>query len=192
MSEGLAGVTWRPPPLTSERLLLRGYEPSDVDAIYAYASDEEVTRYMSFERHRSPDDALGFLDQYVAPGYRAMQHEYAICLRERPDHVIGGVGARILSEQHQSYELGYLLGRAHWGVGLAPEAARLTLAQVFSATPAERIQASVFAENQRSHRVAARLGMQRDGVLRSSLCLRGRRWDLAVYSILRSEWERAA
>ena len=65
---------------------------------------------------------------------------------------------------------------------------RLVIAQVFSATLAERIQASVFAENQRSRQVALKLGLTLDGVLRSALCWRGRRWDEAVYSILRSEW----
>src|SRR5687768_10579457 len=122
MTEGLAGVTWRPPPLRSARLLLRGYEPSDAAAIFAYASHEEVTRYMSWERHQSLDDTRGFLDQYVALMYERGQHEYAICLRDHPEHVIGGVGARVISEQHQTYELGYVLGRDHWGAGIAPEA----------------------------------------------------------------------
>ena len=49
----LADVAWRPPPLETERVLLRGWEDSDADAVFAYASDAEVARYMSWERHRT-------------------------------------------------------------------------------------------------------------------------------------------
>jgi ribosomal-protein-alanine N-acetyltransferase len=186
--EGLAGVSWRPPPLTSARLLLRGYEPTDADAIFVYASHEEVTRYMAWERHRSLADTAGFLDGFIAPSYATHQHEYVLCLREQPQRAIGGMGIRLLSEQHQTYELGYVLSRDHWGQGLVPEAARLLIGHVFATLPAERIQATVFGENERSRRAALKMGLKLDGVLRSALHFRGRRWDEVVFSILRSEW----
>jgi ribosomal-protein-alanine N-acetyltransferase len=185
--EGLARVSWRPPPLTTARLLLRGYEPTDAEAIFVYASHEEVTRYMAWERHRSRADTEGFLDQFVAPSYARQQHEYVICLREQPERALGGMGIRLLSEPHQTYELGYVLGREHWGQGIVPEAARLLIEHVFATLPAQRIQATVFGENERSRKAALKMGMKLDGVLRSALCFRGRRWDEAVYSILRDE-----
>ena len=89
-------------------------------------------------------------------------------------------------------ELGYVLARAHWGKGYVPEAARALVARAFSTTPVERIFASIFSENQRSRRAAEKMGMRFEGELRSSLNLRGRRWDQAVYGILRSEHEASA
>jgi RimJ/RimL family protein N-acetyltransferase len=98
------------------------------------------------------------------------------------------MGLFLRSRQHGSYELGYVLRRSAWGAGLAPEAARVLIDYAFSEGLAERIYAPVFAENEKSRRAAVKMGLTLDGVLRSSLCFHGRRWDEAVYSILRSEW----
>jgi [ribosomal protein S5]-alanine N-acetyltransferase len=188
-SLGLAHVDWRPPVLLGERVLLRGYELSDAPAIHRYASDVETTRYVSFETHTSIDDTHAFLNGIVADSYRRRQLDYAICLQDDPERVIGGTGALLMSEVHKTMQFGYLLDRACWGRGLAPEAARLVLDQAFATTDVARIVAGIFPENARSRRVAEKLGMTLDGILRSSLLLRGRRWDDAIYSILRPEWE---
>ncbi len=48
--------------LLTDRLVLRRPEPADADAIFSrYASDPEVTRYLSFPTHRSVDDARAFV-----------------------------------------------------------------------------------------------------------------------------------
>ncbi len=47
--------------------------------------------------------------------------------------------------------------------------------------------APVFAPNIKSRRVAEKMGMKLDGVLRSGRSLRGQRWDEAIYSVLRDE-----
>jgi ribosomal-protein-alanine N-acetyltransferase len=51
----------------------------------------------------------------------------------------------------------------------------------------ERIYAPTFSVNAKSQRAAEKIGMSFEGILRSSLELRGRRWDEAVYSILRAD-----
>jgi ribosomal-protein-alanine N-acetyltransferase len=175
--------------LRGERVLLRGYELSDAHALYRYASDVETTRYVFFDTHTSIDAAHAFLNGPVADNYQSRQLDYAICLQTSPERVIGGTGALVRSEVHKTMEFGYVLDRAYWGQGLVPEAARLVLDQAFSTTDVARIVAPIFPENARSRRVAEKLGMTLDGILRSSLLLRGRRWDDAIYSILRPEWE---
>lgn len=183
----LSDLTWRPPALRSARLLLRGYEPSDAAAIHAYASDPETTQYMAWDRHVSIDGAHAFLNGWVEPAYEQRQLEYAVCLPAAPERVIGGVGARMTSGSHKTMELGYILCREHWGQGLIPEAGRVVLEHAFVTTDVERICAPILAENARSRRAAEKMGFTLDGVLRSALELRGRRWDEAIYSILRSE-----
>jgi ribosomal-protein-alanine N-acetyltransferase len=183
----LSDVRWRPPTLRTARLLLRGYEPSDATAIYAYASDPETTQYMAWDRHVSIDGAHEFLNDWVTPAYEQRQLEYALCLPQAPERVIGGVGARVISAAHRTMELGYILAREHWAQGLIPEAARAVLDHAFRTTDVERIAAPILAENARSRRAAEKMGLTLDGVLRSALELRGRRWDEAIYSILRGE-----
>jgi [ribosomal protein S5]-alanine N-acetyltransferase len=190
-SLGLAQVDWRPPVLRGERVLLRGYELSDAAAIHGYGSDIETTRYVFFDRLTSIDGAYAFLNGVVADNYRRRQLDYAICLQDSPERVIGGTGALISSDVHKTMQIGYVLDRSYWGQGLVPEAVRLVLDQAFATTDVARVVAPILPDNARSRRVAQKLGMTLDGILRSSLLLRGSRWDNAIYSILRSEWEAA-
>lgn len=183
--EGLASVSWRPAVLTTERLLLRGYEPADAQAISLYATDPETTRYMAWDRHRSMDETHAFLNALVAPNYRTKQLDYAICLKGAPERVIGGVGVYFRSPQHARYEMGYILARSHWGKGLVPEAGRRLLDFLFANTAAERVETPILAPNARSRRAAEKMGQHLDGILRSALLIRGQRWDEALYSRVR-------
>lgn len=188
----LGDISWRPPRLESGRVLLRGYEPGDVDDIFAYGSDPEVTPFMAWDRHRTVADARTFLDAVVATSYRRRELDYALCLRGAPSPVIGGVGLFWRSARHQVMELGYVLHRAYWGRGLVPEAARALMRFAFETTPVERIYAPIFAPNAKSRRAAEKMGMTLDGVLRSAVAFRGQRWDEAIYSILRGEASKLA
>jgi len=184
----LAAIPWRPPSLQTERLILRGYEVSDAPGIFAYASDAETTPYMAWDRHRTLSDARQFLNGIVADHYQRQSLDYAVCLASDPGRVIGGTGVYRQPGAHEGMELGYILARPHWGQGLGPEAVRRLIDYAFETTGVERIFAPIFAENARSRRLAEKVGLTLDGVMRSALAFRGRRWDEAVYSILRPEW----
>lgn len=186
---GLGAVAFRPPPLVSERVLLRGWEPADLEAVYAYGSDPEVARYMAWDRHQSRADAAFFLDEIVAKGYREGELNYALCLRGAPEQVLGGVGLVRRDSEGRVFELGYVLARTAWGQGLVPEAGRLLLDHAFSTTSVERIYAPVFAVNGKSRRAAEKIGLRLEGILRSSLFLRGAAWDEAIYGVLRADWK---
>jgi ribosomal-protein-alanine N-acetyltransferase len=189
-STAFASVAWRPPVLRSERLVLRGYELADAPAIYAYASDPETTQYMAWNRHRTLEDAFAFLNVFVAANYRAKQLDYAICLADAPERAVGGLGVYLRSAQHRVMELGYILARPYWGRGILPEAARRLVEHAFATTDVERIYAPIFADNAKSRRAAEKIGLRLDGVLRSAVDFHGRRWDEAIYSVLRSEASR--
>src|SRR5690606_27985463 len=91
----LSEVSFRPPLLGTDRLLLRGYEPSDKAAILEYASDVETAQYMLWERHRTIADAETFLDGFVSENYAAEALDYAICERDRSERVkIGRASCR--------------------------------------------------------------------------------------------------
>ena len=180
----LSDVRWRPPRLETARLLLRGWEPTDVEAVFAYASDPEVTPFMSWDRHRSPADSWAFLDGFVAPHYAGEELDYCICLRGDPA-AIGGLG--IYRRPHGTMELGYVLRRDAWGNGFVPEAGRRLIRHAFETTDVARIYAPIDARNAKSRRAAEKMGLALEGVLRSAVEYRGQRSDVAIYSILRDD-----
>ena len=181
-------VTWRPPVIETERLVLRGYELDDAPAIYAYASDPEVTPYMTFDRSRSIDEVLVFLNGRIASSYCEQQLEYMLALRDEPDIAIGALSAVWYSRAHRVLELGYILAKEHWGNGYMPEAGRALMRFAFETTNAARIFAPIFAPNAKSRRCAEKIGLTLEGIHRSALELRGQRWDEAIYAVLRDEF----
>ncbi len=183
----LVDVAWRPPVIETERLLLRGREPEDAEAIFRYASDPEVTPYMAWEPSQSLADVWDFLDGLTAFNYEQEALDYAIALRSSPRELIGGVGVYWRPREHRVMELGYVLSKEHWGKGFVPEAAGALIQFAFRTTPVERIFAPIFAENAKSRRAAEKMGLRFEGIARSSVLFRGVRRDEAVYAILRGE-----
>jgi ribosomal-protein-alanine N-acetyltransferase len=183
----LLNVTWRPPVVETGRLVLRGWEVRDAEPVFEYASDPEVSRYMSWDSHRDRADTDAFLNGVVARNYSLRELDYALCHRDSPDVPIGGLGVYWRDKEHGVMELGYVLRREYWGRGFVPEAGRALVVRAFETTEAMRIFAPIFAENARSQRAAEKMGMKLDGVLRSAKLCKGRRRDMAIYSILRGE-----
>lgn len=169
--------------------MLRGYEEADAPHVFRYGSDPETTQFMSWDTSRSVADSLEFLNGIVASHYEKGELDYAITL-PGDDRPIGGIAAYWNPREQKVMELGYILRKDHWGQGFVVEAGRALMAHAFESTDVERIFAPVFAPNQKSRRAAEKMGMQLDGVLRSKQVMRGRRWDEAIYSMLRGELER--
>jgi ribosomal-protein-alanine N-acetyltransferase len=184
-SPTLSDVPWRPPVIETERLVLRGYEPTDAPGILRYASDPEVTPFMAWDPCRNLDDVNGFLNGAVAPHYEACELDYALALRTAPDAIIGGLGACWDSRAQRVIHLGYILAKEHWGKGYMPEAVRALVRHAFETTDVQRIFAPIFAENVKSRRAAEKAGLSFEGVLRSNVEHQGRRWDQAIYAVVR-------
>ena len=185
----LSDVEWRPPLLETERLVLRGREPSDVEAIFRFASDPEVTPYMAWAPAQTLADTWDFLDGLTAYNYEQEELDYGLALRSAPGVLIGGVGVFWRPRQHRVMDLGYILAKEHWGQGYVAEAARALIRHAFRTTKVERIYAPIFVENAKSRRVAEKIGLTFEGVLRSSVEFQGQRRDEAIYAILRGESE---
>lgn len=107
-------------------------------------------------------------------------------LRVQPQ-LIGDVMIRWRSDRHQTAEIGWVLHPAWRGRGYATEASRAALALAFAGLSAHRVVAYIDSENADSVRVAGRLGMSRDGLIRENKLIRGDRRSELVYSILRHE-----
>ena len=82
-----------------------------------------------------------------------------------------------------------MLSREYWGKGLATEAARAVIGWAFQTSGINRVFAYCDPRNVGSWRVMEKIGMRREGVLRSHLKWNGEYRDALYYGILRDEWE---
>jgi [ribosomal protein S5]-alanine N-acetyltransferase len=154
-----------PETLETDRLLLRRPKPRDAQAIFdRYASDREVTRYLSWPTHRSLADTLAFLDMSDAEWHRWPAGPYLVFTRDSGSPIlIGSTGL-----MHKSAALaitGYVFARAVWGLGYATEAlqAMVDLAQQIGV---KRLEAMCHAEHAPSAHVLEKCGFTREEVRR--------------------------
>jgi RimJ/RimL family protein N-acetyltransferase len=143
--------------LRTPRLLLRPFQARDVDDALAYRDDREFARYLPhvpqpFTRR----DAEAFVAQNMTEPWATLP-TFAVVLAER---VIGTVNLMI-DPAPRIAMLGYALARAHWGHGLATEAARAVVQWALAAHDLVELWASTAPANTRSQRVMEKLGMTR-------------------------------
>jgi RimJ/RimL family protein N-acetyltransferase len=167
-----------PPALVTERLRLRSFEPSDVEAIERYVADPEYLRHLG-PGHPSAAQLVANnidADPEREPGW-------VICFG---DEIVGTIFLSI-NRADATAELACMLAPAHWGKGFASEAAAAVVDHAFAACAVEKIAARAEVSNVASIRAMERTGFVREGVLRSHRVDRdGRRCDEVVYGLLRS------
>jgi len=161
--------------------LLRPWCAADLDSLVANANDAEVSRGLR-DRFAYPytiDDARAWLAR--APD--AADRAWAI---EIDGAAAGGIGVHLGADVHRhSAELGYWLGRRHWGRGLMTAIVRAFAGPAMDAFALYRLHATVYANNPASMRVLEKAGFEREGVLRAAVVKRGELLDAVVYARVR-------
>lgn len=173
------------PILETERLVLRKLKIEDADAMYIYASNDDVTKYVLWDSHTSPEQTKQFL-QFMIDKYEQENYAWAVTLKDS-DEFIGTIDYVMLDHNEHIGEIGYALSHLYWGKGYMSEAAKAILHYGFTELHLERIQARCFAENIGSERVMQKAGMVYEGTMRKSKLAKGTYYDLKLYSMIREE-----
>ena len=155
-----------PERIETERLILRRPRLEDAEEVFArYASDAEVSRYLAWRLHRSPDTTRQFLQYSEDEWVRWPAGPYLI--ESRTDGgLLGGTGFAFETAYRAS--VGYVLAKDGWGRGLATEAmhAMVSVARGINLT---RLYALCHVDHRASSRVLEKTGFTREGVLRRYL-----------------------
>ena len=140
------------PTLETERLILRKITLGDAEAVFAYASDPEVSRYKLWDAHRSIEDSKAFLELVLGKYESGGEPDWGIVYKG--DHRFVGTCAILgISADHSRAELGYVIHREYWGRGHVPEAVRAIIRFGSERMGLNRIEARCIAENTASARV---------------------------------------
>ena len=150
------------PTLQTSRLLLRPFDRADAADVFAYASNPNVSRYTTWETHRTLADAEAFIDMVLGRG--ADNYCWAIRLRDDA-HVIGAIEFNIHGESGAEAQFHYVLAEPHWNRGLMTEAARAVLAWGLAQYPkVRRVVTYAMTQNTASRRVMEKCGLNFVGV----------------------------
>lgn len=147
--------------LETERLILRMWREDDDFETYAQmCADLEVMRYLggkTFSRMEAWRHMAFLIGHWHLRGYGHWAVE-----EKASGRFIGRIGF-LNPEGWPGFEIGWTLGREHWGKGYATEGARRALEYAFTELDQDHVISLIHPENRGSIRVAERLGEQPEG-----------------------------
>lgn len=181
----------RLPTIEATRVSLRWLEDEDVPALFEIFSDPEVMRYWSSLPMREMEEVRELLDE-IRGGFRARSLlEWGVA-RRGDDRVIGTCTLSHCDADNRRAEVGYALGRGHWGRGYMHEALTALVGYAFGTLGLHRLEADVDPRNAASIRSLERLGFRREGYLRERWIVGGKICDTVLFGLLCHEWRAGA
>lgn len=151
--------------IETERLILRRFEPSDAPAMFAnWASDGEVTKFLTWPAHTDVSVTEGILGEWIPQYKKDDYYNWAIVLKEHGSQPIGNINVAHWSEDREAPEIGYCMGRRWWHRGIMTEALGAVLDFLFERVGVEQIVALHDTNNPHSGGVMRKCGMVFDGV----------------------------
>jgi [ribosomal protein S5]-alanine N-acetyltransferase len=170
------------------QLMLRYATAGDAQDLFELGADPEVVRYFSwgpYTRHEEAAEFIERLDRERAEGVR-LELLIAERLSGRP---IGLTGLSEFVARDKRAFVGTWLGSRHWGTGANRESKALVLHLAFEVLGLQRVSAYANPENARSVAALQKIGFRQEGVLRNWHLHHGELLDVAIFGMLRSDWE---
>lgn len=196
------------PILTLSKIIIRPYHPSDAPAASRNGNDASIARYMTnafpspYELHHAEsfikDIALAEKKPTttttttpttaISQSAEEVLLHYALCRRSDGAY-IGGIGLKPRADvEARTWELGYWIGKNHWGQGYMTEAvvgfsewALRTFPELL------RLEAGVYGGNEASMRVLRKAGYREEGTRRKAIWKNGKALDHVCFGMLREE-----
>ena len=176
--------------IETDRLMLRRFTMEDADAMYRnWASDDEVTKYLTWPTHTSISVTRAVLEEWIQKYEERDFYNWAIELKEIGEP-IGSISVVSYETRTAAASIGWCIGKHWWGQRITPEAGRAVLQYLFEHIGFNRIAAKHDEDNAGSGRVMQKIGMKREGILRASGKNNQGIVDEVYYSILRDEYEK--
>lgn len=173
--------------LETKRLILRQFKEEDAEEMYNnWASDSEVTKYLTWSAHNSVEVSKKVIEMWLDEYNNDTSYNWAIELKETGS-IIGSIGLLNVNDEKESCEAGYCIGKEYWNKGVLTEALSSVIGFGFNDVGFQRIAACHHVNNPASGRVMEKCGMEYEGTLRKiSRDNNGNLVDCKYYSILNS------
>jgi ribosomal-protein-serine acetyltransferase len=171
-------------------LRLRTLTPDDAPAFarHVAADVDHLRAHLPWaEAATEPAGAAGWLDLYA----RGQDGRVLVAGVFDGDEIVGGALLMSHDPQAATVEIGCWVTSAAQGLGVARAACVALIRHARDELHAERVEWDCTTVNERSRRLAERLGFRHEGTLRSAYVLHGERHDLEVLSLVGEELDQA-
>lgn len=143
--------------LKTERLILRPFQLEDLDDFFEYAKVDGVGQMAGWMPHKDKEETLFILNMFI--------EEKKTFALEYNGKVIGSLGIEKYNEKElpefedkKGREIGYVLSKNYWGLGLMPEAVQEVINYCFNDLNLDFLVCGHFVDNPQSQRVQEKCG----------------------------------
>ncbi|MCJ8279197.1 MAG: GNAT family N-acetyltransferase [Rivularia sp. ALOHA_DT_140] len=170
------------PIIKTERLILREFRESDLDAYYQMCSDQEVMRYIGTGKVLSRAESWRSMASVIGHWYFRGYGLWAV-EEQKSGEMIGRIGCW-KPEGWIGLEVGWSLRRDFWGYGFATEAGKASMDFAFTKLQQSHVISLIRPDNKASIKVAEKLGEKLEGEIE----VLGTK--AVIYGISKEDWEK--
>ena len=175
--------------IETSRLILRRAVHEDAEPMFRnWASDREVTKFLTWQPHQNIEVTQKVLAGWLAEYEQDDYYHWMIVIKETGEP-IGSLLASTVGRA-QSAHVGYCIGKTWWHQGIMSEALRAVIDYLFGDVGYHRIEAMHDPNNPNSGRVMRKCGMRYEGTTHASDRNNQGICDADHYAILRSDWRK--
>ena len=173
--------------IDTPRLILRRAVREDAEPMFRnWASDDAVTKFLTWPTYQSVESAYPILNMWVNNYEKDDYYHWMIVLKELGEP-IGSISVVNQRDDIAEAEIGYCIGKAWWHRGIMTEALTAVMDYLFDEVGMNRIEAKHDVNNPHSGAVMKKCGMRYEGTSRQSDRNNQGICDLVTYGILRSD-----
>jgi ribosomal-protein-alanine N-acetyltransferase len=174
--------------IETDRLILRRFTMEDAEAMFRrWASDDEVTKHLTWPTHTSVEISKMVLTDWTSHYPEPDFYNWAIVLKENGPEPIGNISVVGIDNKVDAATMGYCMSRAHWGKGVMTEALTAVIDFFFDEVGFNRIDADHAVDNPASGRVMEKSGMRYEGTHRQAVRTNCGIVDIKKWAILKSD-----
>lgn len=174
--------------IETPRLILRMSQMTDAEPMFRnWASDPEVTKFLTWPTYQSVDNAYTILGLWIKDYEKPDFYQWMIELKEIGEP-IGSISVVHLRDDIAAAEIGYCIGQSWWHKGIMTEALTAVMKFLFTEVGMNRIEAKHDINNPHSGGVMKKCGMKYEGTSRASDRNNQGICDIAQYAIIQNDW----
>lgn len=151
------------PNLETERLFLRRYKESDIDAMYDIITDPRLSKYIKYP-DKTKDEELECIRKWINEADESKNEKWVIETKNTHE-VVGNIDVNTVVKHHNYCNVGYTIRYDYWGHGYAAEALKAVSDYLLEKRDYYLIECSCNELNKQSYRVMEKAGFKKDGYI---------------------------
>lgn len=176
--------------LETERIILRRFTIEDADAMFNnWTSDEEISRYMRWSFNHQVEETRETINSWLKLYRKDSFYLWGIVLKET-NELAGSISLFTVNEFDDCGDVGYCIGKAFWGNGLASHALQTVIEYAFIALGFNRVEAYHAVKNPASGKVMLNAGMKFEGFAKQKYKSNLGYEDCDMFAIIREDFNR--